>query len=163
MMSVDQPVEWELVREIEGLGENYPQCHFVHQVTDVLTWARTRAAVVGSRRLTAWAMARPQDHCNYSIHTFFSVFSSRCLVAASNGGRSPSSGLPNCPWSQLPASHFSHQIKVKVMSRRTVSRPVCLRVKHPSWDQDQIFITVRQLRVCWCGVPLLRRERVCRL
>jgi hypothetical protein len=35
------------------------------------------------------------------------VFSSRCLVAVSNGGRSPSSGFPNCPRPQLPASHFS--------------------------------------------------------
>jgi hypothetical protein len=33
------------------------------------------------------------------------VFTSRCLVASSNGGRSPSSGLPNCPRPQLPASH----------------------------------------------------------
>jgi hypothetical protein len=29
------------------------------QIQHDLTWARTRAAVVGSRRLTAWAMARP--------------------------------------------------------------------------------------------------------
>jgi hypothetical protein len=29
------------------------------QIPHYLTWARTRAAAVGSRRLTAWAMARP--------------------------------------------------------------------------------------------------------
>jgi hypothetical protein len=29
------------------------------QIPHDLTWARTRATVVGSRRLTAWAMARP--------------------------------------------------------------------------------------------------------
>jgi hypothetical protein len=29
------------------------------QIPQYLTWARTRAAAVGSRRLTAWAMARP--------------------------------------------------------------------------------------------------------
>jgi hypothetical protein len=29
------------------------------QIPHDLTWARTRAAAVGSRRLTAWAMARP--------------------------------------------------------------------------------------------------------
>jgi hypothetical protein len=45
----------------------------------------------------------------------------------------------------------------------TVSRPVCLGVKHPSGAYDQIFITVRQLRVCWCGALSLTRERVCRL
>jgi hypothetical protein len=32
------------------------------------------------------------------------VSTSRCLVAASNDGRSPSSGFPKCPPPQLPAS-----------------------------------------------------------
>jgi hypothetical protein len=33
----------------------------------------------------------------------------------------------------------------------------------PSGAQDQIFITVRQLRVCWCGEPSLTRGEVYRL
>jgi hypothetical protein len=49
------------------------------------------------------------------------------------------------------------------MLRPTVSRSVCLGVKHPSGAYDQIFITVRQLRICWCGALSLTRERVCRL
>jgi hypothetical protein len=32
-----------------------------------------------------------------------------------------------------------------------------------SGAQDQIFVTVRQLWVCWCGAPSLTRWRVCRL
>jgi hypothetical protein len=49
------------------------------------------------------------------------------------------------------------------MLRPTVSRPVSLGMKHPSGAYDKIFITVGQLRVCWCGALSLTRERVCRL
>jgi hypothetical protein len=46
---------------------------------------------------------------------------------------------------------------------RRFSRPVCLEIKHPSGTYDQIWITVWQLRVCWCGALSLTRGRVCRL
>jgi hypothetical protein len=35
------------------------------------------------------------------------LFTSRCLVAASNGGPSPSSGFPKCPQPHLSASHIN--------------------------------------------------------
>jgi hypothetical protein len=47
------------------------------------------------------------------------------------------------------------------MLRLTVRWPVFLGVKHPSEPYGQIFITVKQLRVCWCGALSLTREGVC--
>jgi hypothetical protein len=42
-------------------------------------------------------------------------------------------------------------------------RSVYLGMKLPCGAYDQIFITVRQLRVCWCRALSLTRRRVCRL
>jgi hypothetical protein len=48
-------------------------------------------------------------------------------------------------------------VGVDVMLQPTVSRPVCLGVRHPSGTHDQIFITVTELRV------YVQRGRVCSL
>jgi hypothetical protein len=42
----------------------------------------------------------------------------------------------------------SKSVDAKVMLRMTVSRLICIGVKHPSRGQEQIFNTVRQLWVC---------------
>jgi hypothetical protein len=45
----------------------------------------------------------------------------------------------------------------------TVSRPVYLGIKHPSANYGKIFITVKKLQICWCGVLSRKRGWVCRL
>jgi hypothetical protein len=60
VMSAEHAVEQELAGETEVLGEKPALLSLCSpQIQHDLTWARSRAAAVGSRRLTAWAMARP--------------------------------------------------------------------------------------------------------
>jgi hypothetical protein len=58
IMMMEKLVEW-LAGENEVLGENLPQCRFVHHKPPHAARTRNRAAAVGSQRLTAWTMARP--------------------------------------------------------------------------------------------------------
>jgi hypothetical protein len=91
MMDVKKSVEWELTGENEVLGENLPRCQFVHHKSHMI-WPglEPRFAVVGSRPLTAWAVARPgkslrnfsqESQCpagNRTKHLVTTVFT--CLV-----------------------------------------------------------------------------------
>jgi hypothetical protein len=114
---------------------------------------------------------------------------SRCLVAASNGGRSSASGFatilrqsstltpcfsrnslqlqaPGLNWlptSALNSRLASDRLSLSLALRPTVSRPVLFGVKHPSRTYDQNFLTVRRLRVCCCGALFLTTGRVCHL
>jgi hypothetical protein len=61
----------------------------------------------------------------------------------------------------------SFKAEVEVNLQPTVSRPVCLGVRHPSGTRDQfsflLEISFRQLRICYFVAPSLTRGRVCNL
>jgi hypothetical protein len=66
-MIVEKQMECRLAGETKVLGENLPQRHFCPSQNP--TWPDrvwTQAAVVGSRRLIASAMARPKE-CMYGF------------------------------------------------------------------------------------------------
>jgi hypothetical protein len=61
-MSVEQSVEWELSVETEVLGEDLPQCHFVHHKSH-MTWTgiehwqpRWEAGDYGTARLEVYQL-----------------------------------------------------------------------------------------------------------
>jgi hypothetical protein len=96
-----------------------------------------------------------------SIFPACCVFIGRSLATASNSGDSSTSRVQ--VFSSQPLVQNSTELILSLTLRLAVRWPICLRTKHSSGAYDQIFITVRQLLVCWCGALSLTREWVCRL
>jgi hypothetical protein len=59
-MGMEQSVEWELAGETEALGENLPQCHFIHHKSHI-AWPGNEP---GLQRWEAETMARPLQSTN---------------------------------------------------------------------------------------------------
>jgi hypothetical protein len=96
LVILEQLVEWSVAGETAVLGEKLPQRHFVHhKPKHDQTRARTRAATMGSQRLTAWTMARPLHWGRFSSSTSVSPtnsHSTNCSTLILGYYNSPNSG-----------------------------------------------------------------------
>jgi hypothetical protein len=123
------------------------------QIPHDLTWARTRAAAVGSRWLTAWAMVRPLSVGLLYILTavsswFFPVSTERYSTSSS------SKFLPICNTYLIPSNLIScytsskilTQLKCKIMIRDRNWRTWEIRSTHttPSRRSVNSFNTFRK-------------------
>jgi hypothetical protein len=124
----------------------------------------TEYRIYWTLRYRAWPHFTVHYYTHASVH-------SHVFTAVAYGGRSFSSGFPNCPWSQLPASHRNTKQpqqssnylincnEVKVMLRPTVSRSGLSSCQAPIWGPITDFYycqTVEGLFM-W-GRPLWRED-----
>jgi hypothetical protein len=77
------------------------------------------------------------------------------------GPRQGSLSWVRVPWDSWPYWTSSSQSQNYVTTDRQSAS--LYGVKHQSEAYDQIFVAVRQVRVCWCGALSLTREWVCRI
>jgi hypothetical protein len=75
------PVEWNWQGKTEVLGEKpVPVSFCPPQILQGLTRDRTRASMVGARRLTASALARPQRRLYFILFYYFSLMITKISV-----------------------------------------------------------------------------------
>jgi hypothetical protein len=89
---------------------------------------------------SAWLNFTIHYYTHTSVHSH--VFISRCLVAASNGGRSPSSGFPNYTRPQLSASHSNSSQRLNLSSFLTDWLTQSLTNQVTQLNSTQLLLTV---------------------
>jgi hypothetical protein len=91
-------------------------------------------------------------HAHTSVFVHSRVFTSHCLVAAAHGRRSPSSGFPNCPPTQLPAWNINSSQRLKPSSPLTHSlthQPNDSSLTCPASDISARTAQKTQFLCCW--------------
>jgi hypothetical protein len=120
----------------------------LEQITDTFVWAVILSRVYGSDSFT---ITRNQNNFNSQ-----SIFSTIVIWF----GLSLSSDL-NHDWPELWLLIYDCVHSESYVT--TESQSASLEIKHPFRPDDQMFITVRQLCVSWCGALSLTRGWVCLL
>jgi hypothetical protein len=92
----------------------------------------------------------PNITVNYNTQKFFYVFTSRCLVSASNNGRSISSLARNCPRHQL--------LLLSTVCTQTFSQVTNVTVSHSHCDYVWRFIDTQFVLV---KIPWGSRPQIC--
>jgi hypothetical protein len=92
-------------------------------------------------------------HNQWLITTRSSLYRTTSVFSSTATGRTTN----QCSHTHWTPSEFSYE------STLTLRPTVSLGIKHPSGANDQILITARQLRFCWCRALSLTRGRVCLL
>jgi hypothetical protein len=117
-----------------------------------------------ANRSTCCAITNSSNLLFSTEHVKSSVFTSDCLVKDPNNvlffGCRRLATISQILMAETPQQSL---LKVKVISRSTVSRPACLGVRPPSGTRDQYFflleILFRHLRVCCYWARCLTRGR----
>jgi hypothetical protein len=85
------------------------------------------------------------NNCHIQCSQSATVSTSRCLVAASNGGRSPFSGFPNYPRPRLTVSD-SNSSRLNCSSPLT-HQPITTTQSHVTTDGQSASLS-------WCQAPI---------
>jgi hypothetical protein len=103
----------------------------------------------------------PTPRCFLLLTCISSLWSYVVVVAAWWDGLVWCKDMAICTWllqkTQLQLCQSLSYVKADGQSTSL------FRYKDPSGTQDWIFVTARQLQVCWCGAPSLTLGGVCRL